>query len=475
VVRDSPSSERLEAQIAMTELRARLRLEALEPPLRSPRDRAGRFVNYSKTVTASPTAWREPSSEEEIARCVADAGASGQRLHVVGAGHSWSPIAAPDGIAVTLDRFTGIVQRNEGSVTVRAGTRLRDLNRLLAQSGEALPILGSIAQQSVAGAIATGTHGSSLTHGNLSSLVIGARLIAGDGSVREIGESDQRLNAVRVHLGALGAITELTLRTVPAFRLTETIDGVPVRTATARVEEIGRSAEYVKVWWLPHTPSALVLRYERTADAVTRHPSPGTERFIENWLVHRAVLPATSAWLRRRPAVVPRFNAIIGRTLVKPRRVGPSPLMLSTPDPALHYETEAAVPLAAGGEAFERTVRLIDRLGVRVNHLVELRYVGGDSGFMSPAYGGNTVQLGAYTALPGHRRAYFEAFWHEMRQLGARPHWGKELDHDAAQIRSLYPMTDRFVAVRDALDPRHLFSNPFLERIFGSDEPNASG
>ena len=451
-----------------------LRLEGMEPRLRSSRHREGRFVNYAKTVTASPAAWREPSNEEEIARCVADAGALGERLHVIGAGHSFSPIAAPDGVAVTLDGFTGIVSREERAVRVRAGTRLRDLNRTLARTGESLPILGSVTQQSVAGAIGTGTHGSSLTHGNLSSLVLGARLITGDGSVLEIGENDERLDAVRVHLGALGVVTELTLRTVPAFRLAQTIEEVPVEGVRARVEEIGRSAEYVKVWWLPHTPMALVFRYERTSDAATRRPSLTTERFIENWIVHRAVLPAGTAWLRRRPGGVPRFNAIIGRTLVKPRRVGPSSPMLTTPDPALHYETEAAVPLAAGGEAFERTVKLIARLGVHVNHLVELRYVRGDTGWMSAAYGRDTVQLGAYTALPGHRRTYFDAFWQEMRQLGARPHWGKEMDHDAAEIHTLYPMADHFAALCGTLDPGQLFRNPFLDRVLGRDERNAA-
>jgi FAD/FMN-containing dehydrogenase len=337
----------------------------------------------------------------------------------------------------------------------------------LALNGEALPILGSISQQSVAGAVATGTHGSSLVHGNLSSLVLGARLISGEGSLVEIGPADERLDGVRVHLGALGAITEVTLRTEPAFDLVETAERVPVERVGTRVQEISGSAEYVKLWWVPHTPTALVLRYERTTDPMTRRPSPATERLIENWLMHRALVPAWFAWHRRRPEGVPRFNAFIDRSLGTKRRVGPSDLMFNTPDPALHYETEAAVPLAAGGEAFERTVALIERVGVRVNFIVELRYVKGDKGWMSPAYGGDVVQLGAYTALPGHRRAYFDAFWEEMRALGARPHWGKEMDHTGAEIRALYPMAKRFIALRDDLDPDRVFANPFLDRVLG--------
>jgi FAD/FMN-containing dehydrogenase len=443
-------------------------LEGAVPRPRSPRDRSGDFVNFAGTVRTSPTRWLTPQSEAELGECVAQAAESGGRIRVVGAGHSWSEIAAPEDVAVSLDRMSGVLAYDGGSVRVKAGTRLRDLNRDLAEHGRALPILGSISQQSVAGAIGTGTHGSSLVHGNLSSLVLGARAIAADGSTVAVGAGDERLDAFRVHLGALGAITEVTLRTVPAFGLAETSEQVPVERAAARVEEIGRSAEYVKVWWMPHTSNALVIRYERTTEPMTRRPSPATERFVENWLMHRGLLLPLLAVQRRRPGIVPFCNNVLGWTLAKPRRVGPSWLMLATPDPFVHYETEAAVPLAAGGEALERTVKLIDRVGVSVNFIVELRYVRGDGGWMSPAHGGDVVQLGAYTGIGGHRRAYFGEFWREMRPLGARPHWGKELDHGAPEIASLYPMADRFIALRDEIDPGRVYANRFLDRVLGA-------
>jgi FAD/FMN-containing dehydrogenase len=439
----------------------------LEPPLRSPRDRKGRFVNYARTVVVSPVSWRSPSTEEEVSECVAGAAASGRRVRVIGAGHSWSPIAAPEDLALSLGRLTGIIARGPDWVRVRSGTRIRDLNRVLAETGEALPILGSISEPSIGGAVATGTHGSSLRHGNLSSLVLGARLVTGDGSVLGITEDDERLDAVRVHLGALGAVTELTLRTTPSFRLAETVEQIPIDRVPGRVEELGRSAEYVKVWWMPHTAKALAFRYERTEDPGTRLPSPETQRAIENWLP-RVVLPPLFAWHEFRSDGVPHFNRVASWWLVKNRRVGPSTVMLSTPDPVRHHETEAAVPLTAGGEAFERTVRMIARLALRVNFILELRYVQGDTAWMSPAYGGDVVHLGACTAITGHRHAYFDAFWEEMRQLGGRPHWGKEMNHDVSEIRSLYPMAGRFLTLRDELDPQRLFRNRFLDRILGS-------
>jgi L-gulonolactone oxidase len=140
--------------------------------------------------------------------------------------------------------------------------------------------------------------------------------------------------------------------------------------------------------------------------------------------------------------------------------------MLSTPMPLHHRETEAAVPIASAGEAFAATVELIEREAHLVNFLVEVRFVRGDAGWLSPAHGGDVCQLGAYAAqLPPPRiDDYFAAFWRAMTKLGARPHWGKEMLHGADELRPLYPRFAEFVALRDRLDPRRVFGNAFLER-----------
>ena len=427
------------------------------------------FVNWSGTVKARPSAWHAPGSEDEIAALVRDAAREKKRVRVVGAGHSWSPIAAPDDIAVTLDRWSGLIDVDEsaGTANFRAGTRLREINALLASRGLAMPILGSIAEQSIAGAIATGTHGSSLVHGNLSSLVTSLRLIDSAGSICDLAPGDPRLDGARVHLGALGAVTRVTVRVVPAFRLVERISRIPISAVAGELETIARSAEYVKVWWLPHTDHAFVHRYERTEDPPSRRPSPETDRFIDEHIVQGAILPKMFALHARWPSLIPPWNRFASRLIPKPRRVGVSHLLLSTPMPALHRETEAAIPLARGGEAFDRTVALVERERVRVNFILECRFVRGDGTWMSPANGGDTVQLGAYMSETRETDRYFEAFWREMRAIGGRPHWGKELDHDADEVRSLWPEAARFLALRDALDPARTFGGTFHTRILG--------
>ena len=432
-----------------------------------PRDRRGRFVNWAGTVASVPHAWEEPRDEDEVARVVAGAAQRGQRVKVVGAGHSWSAIAAPDQIAMTLDRVRGIVREGDGTVTVRAGTRLRDLNAALAARGLALPIVGSIAQQAIAGAVATGTHGSSLVHGNLSSLVEGVKLVDGRGQVVVIDRKDERLDGARVHLGALGALTELTLRVEPAFRLAESVETMKIAEACARAEEIARSAEYVKIWWLPHTPRALIYRYERTREPAT--PRVALNRWLDETIVHRTILPRALALHALRPQMIPRWNrVVVGAYEKAKRRVAPSPLCLSTPMPALHRETEAAVPLARTGEAMAALVRLVDDARVRVNFIAEIRFVRGDAAWMSPAYGGDVAQLGAYMGETPETDRYFDAFWRAMRAIGARPHWGKEMAHARGEIAQAFPRFDRFVALRDELDPQRTFSSPFVARVLGA-------
>lgn len=433
---------------------------------RPPALRDGSFANWARTEKSSPAQWVLPETEDEVASVVRRAHASGHRVRCVGAGHSFNALAAPHDIAVSLDNLRGIVAQDGSTVTVLAGTRLRDLSAALAVRGLALPILGSVADQSIAGAVATGTHGSSLDHPNLAALVTGMRLVDGTGTVIDV-EDDDDLDAARVHLGALGIVTRLRVRVVPAFHLHEHIEWLPVAEVADAIPEISGGCEYSKVWWMPHTPNALVFRYERVPArrfALTVH----IDRFFDEKILHRVLLPGVFAAHRRMPALVPTWNRLAGRTLHKPGRTGPSSMLFSTPMPVRHTETEAALPMADGGKAWDGAVQAVEEAGVHVNFITELRFVKGDNGWMSPAYGGDVAQLGAYTGVLGDREPYFQEFWRHMRLLGARPHWGKELDHTSDELRPLYPRFDDFLALRDQRDPDRVFSSPFLEQVLGA-------
>lgn len=432
---------------------------------RPPRDRRDRFRSYSRVVTTPPLTWHEPTTEEQVARVVR----SSPRLKVVGAGHSFSAVAAPEQHAMTLDRLPAALRLDPDArlVTLGAGTRLRDLSSALLAQGWALPVVGSIQAQSVAGAIATGTHGSSLQHGNLASLVHALRLVDGRGQVVELGPEDPRLAGARVHLGALGVVTQVTMRVEPAFRLRQEVEHVPVLEVD--VEQVGRSAEYAKVWWLPGASRAQVVRSTRTEEPPTRRPSTRTLRWVDDNVMHRGLFPPLVAVQHRRPQWVPGINERLHRSYLGPRvQVAQSSLVLTTPMPLRHRETEAAVPLHQAQEAYERVVSLVRAERLAADFPLEVRFVRGDDGWLSPAYGADTCQIGAYCTDGPHRERYFTGFWEALQGLHARPHWGKELHQEGPQIAACYPAYQDFLDLRDALDPERVFDNAFLRQVLSA-------
>ena len=429
-----------------------------------------RFTNWAGTVTSTPSVWHRPTTEDEIVRIVARCAADRRTLRVVGSAHSFSAIAAPDDEAMSLERLQGAVtiDRARGEVTVPGGMALRDATAHLARAGLSLPVVGSILAQTVAGAIATATHGSSLVHGNLATLVMSLRIVTGTGEVVTIDGDDELLAGARVHLGALGVVTSVTLRTKPASLLRQTIEHVPVGLVADRLGEIATSADWVKVWWLAHAPTAQVVRYQTTTDSLTRRPTARTQRWVDERVMHRFVFPAMVALQHRRPTVTAPLNTRLSRIyLGAASQVGPDMLMLNTPMPLRHRETEAAVPMTAAGEALKRVLDLFRDGRPAVNFPLEVRFVRGDDGWLSPAYGADTCQIGAYTTNGPDCSPYFDSFWAALRPMNARPHWGKELDHSYAELRALYPRFDDFTALRARWDPQQVFAGGLQRRLLG--------
>jgi FAD/FMN-containing dehydrogenase len=422
------------------------------------------FVTWSRVVRTAPVEWHAPATEDELKELVR----SSRRVKVVGSGHSVSAVAAPEERAVRLHRMAGVVRLDGEArlVTVRGGTRLRDVTAALLAHGWTLPIVGSIQAQTVAGAIATGTHGSSLVHGNLATLVEAMRLVDGRGRTVKLDRDDPRLDGARVHLGALGAVTEVVMRVEPAFLLRQEVEHVPVREVD--VVAAARSGEYAKVWWLPGTTHAQVVRYTRTEEALTRRPSAKTLRWVDDNVMHRALFPLLVRGQHRFPRSTPGTNQRLMRRYLGPAlQVAQSSLLLNTPMPMRHRETEASVPLDQAQEAYARVVDLVLDERLAANFPLEVRFVRGDRGWLSPAYGAGACQIGAYTTDGPDRERYFAGFWERMAGLDARPHWGKELHHTAEQLAPLYHRFADFLELRDELDPERVFDNAFLRQVLG--------
>lgn len=440
--------------------------------------------NWSGVHRWRPHAYEEPSSEEQVAHLLGRAGEEGRTVKVVGGGHSWSDIAATDGYTLRLDRMNRVleVDVDRAVVTVEAGMRLRELNEHLAVRGLAMPILGSISEQSIAGAIATGTHGSGVGFGSLSAAVRALRLVTARGEVLDVDGSDPELfAAARLHLGCLGVVTRVTLQCEPAFRLRERVALVRFDEALTRLDELVHAGEHVKLWWLPHTDLVRVSTLDRTQDPLTE---PGsvmrTAQSLAGLIARRRVdLPAVldaavndrvltglMALSRRRPGLTRRINGAIGAAYFKDSvRVGRSDRVFNLVMPPVHREMEYGIDIAESAAALRELRALIERERLQVNFVVEARFVAADDILMSGAYGRTSCQLGAYIGECGSRAAYFRGFEALCLARGGRPHWGKEFGCDAAAVRAVFPGYDRFAATRQRLDPDGLFVNAFVRRI----------
>jgi L-gulono-1,4-lactone dehydrogenase len=183
-------------------------------------------------------------------------------------------------------------------------------------------------------------------------------------------------------------------------------------------------------------------------------------------VMHRFVFPAMVALQHRRPTVTAQLNTRLSSVyLGAASQVGNDMLMLNTPMPMRHRETEAAVPMTAAGDAVKRVLDIFRDGRPAVNFPLEIRFVRGDDTWLSPAYGADTCQIGAYTTDGPDCSTYFDAFWAAMRPMNARPHWGKELDHTYAELRPLYPRCDDFTALRANWDPQRVFAGGIQDRL----------
>ena len=179
------------------------------------------WTNWSGLVTAHPTQSLTPRTTAEVVEAVIAARGAGQTVKMVGTGHSFTSIGAPEGIMLRPDRLAGItvVDRDAMTVTALAGTPLHVLNAGLESLGLSLHNMGDIAEQTLAGATSTGTHGTGGTVASLSAQVAGLELVTGDGTVLTADEQEhpEVLAVARLGLGALGIVTSLTFRVEPLF------------------------------------------------------------------------------------------------------------------------------------------------------------------------------------------------------------------------------------------------------------------
>jgi len=424
------------------------------------------WTNWAGTQRCVPVAIERPKSRREVAAAVVRAAEAGRTVRVAGSGHSFSPAVPTDGSLLHLGRLDRVLDADpaSGLVRVEAGITLAALNRALQARGLALPNLGDVDAQTLAGALATATHGTGARLGNLSAGVEAIELVLGDGSARTLTTDDgDLLRAARVGLGSLGVVTAVTVRCVPAFRLRGIDRTLALEEVLDSLDERADAHDHFEFWTFPHSPLALTRTNDRT-DAPVRAPGPA-RAWVHDVVLDNYALLALMRTARRFPRAIPRINRLAASAASGRERVDWSHRIFASPRLVRFDELEHAIPREHAADAVRGCRTILERHPV--SFPVELRFAAADDALLSPAHGRAT----AYVAVHVFEGMDAEAPFREVERLlagwGGRPHWGKRSFLSARELVLRYPRWEAFAAARAELDPEGRFENAWARRVLG--------
>ena len=400
---------------------------------------------------------------------IAAAAAAGEKVRVAGSGHSFTETALSDGTLIQLEGLGGVLDadRDSGLVRVGGGTVLADLNEELARLGLAMENLGDIDRQTIAGAISTGTHGTGAKLRNISAQVEGIELVLGDGSVRHLRPTTdpELLRAARVGVGALGAISAVTLRCVPAFDLLRVDAPHPREEVLDGFQQRAEEHDHFELFTFPYSDLALVLERNRL-DGPPR-PRGRMAAYLNDIVLENWALEALAATGKAIPRLIPALSRLAGRLASGSRPSDRSDRIFVNERRVRFTEMEYALPREHGPEAARRVIEWVRANRYPVFFPIEMRVSAGDDAMLSPAHERETAYVAVHQYRGMEWRAYFEAVEEIMNDYGARPHWGKRHFQTAATLAPRYPAWGEFQRARDTLDPNRVFANEYANRVLG--------
>jgi FAD-linked oxidoreductase len=411
-----------------------------------------------------------PSSTREVASIVREAAGAGLKVKAVGSGHSFTPAAVTDGVQIRLDHLSRprSADKRSGLVTVDAGMGLRRLNELLAEQGLALTNLGDVQEQTVSGAIGTGTHGTGRLSASIAAQVAGLEIVLADGSIVACSatERPELFEAARIGIGAIGVITAVTLRTEPAFLLAAREEPIKLEAALESFDDLWRENEHFEFWWFPHTKGALLKRNNRSAGPAA--PLSRGREWFEDEFLSNTFFSGMLKTGRSAPRAVPTINRFATRALSARSYTDRSDKVFTSTRRFKFLEMEYALPRQAAVSALREVLRMIESARLRISLPIEVRTAPSDDLWLSTAHGRDTAYLAFHVHEGVSHTEYFENAEAIMIAYDGRPHWGKLHTREHEYLASTYPRFEDFLAVRDKADPQRVFGNEYTKRIFGA-------
>jgi len=409
------------------------------------------LTNWAGNITYTPKELHRPHSLDALRALVAESAS----VRVLGSGHSFNEIAEPggEGVLLSLTALPQEIDVDTAARTVRVGggVRYAELARVVHGRGLALHNMASLPHISVAGSVATGTHGSGVGNGSLAAPVREVELVTADGSTVTIARGDERFDGAVTALGALGVVTALTIDLEPDFEVEQYVftelplDGLDFETVAAAAYSVSlftdwRGPGFRQVWLKRRTDQAPADFPWAAPATEAMHPVPGmpgtncTEQF-----------GVPGPWHER----LPHFRAEF------------------TPSSGEELQSEYLLPRPYALDAL-RSLDAIRDVVAPVLQTCEVRTIAADAQWLSPAHGRDSVAFhftwvaDTDVVLPVVRRVESA-----LNPFGPRPHWGKVYAVPAEVVRGRYPRLEDFQVLAAALDPSAKFTNAFVREALG--------
>ena len=429
----------------------------------------GKWSNWSGGVSCRPHAIVAPRDEVELAAAVRKAEGV---VRVPGTGHSFTPLNATNGTLIDLKAFNGLqgFDPERQVATIAAAMPLWEIGPLLFPTGYGLKNMADIDRQTLAGAVATGTHGTGITLGSFSADVAGFRLVKADGEVIDCSanENAEIFAAGRVSLGTFGVMTEIAMNVRPVFKLVKKEFSHSIGELFRQLDGLVAANRHFKFFWFPYSDTAVCKSLNET-EANARAPrsaeklrARGERTSIEDY-----VFAGFNDALPRAPFLMKPIHRLFSRLMPGRQHVRWSHEILPSPRTVRFNEMEYAVPYEKGPDVLREIVETIRKQQIKTGFPVEYRTVAADDVWLSPFYRRKSATIAVHQYFRTDTTALFEACEAVFRRYDGRPHWGTRHTQTARELADLYPQYEAFRALRAKLDPAGKFLNEHLHSLFG--------
>ena len=426
------------------------------------------WTNWAGNVTAGPEYYHAPKDLQEIQELVDSCRIRGASLRVTGAGHSFSAVAQPDNDSMTLDHLRGLISYDAEAMEARlwAGTYLYEAAPLLETVGMGFENMGDVQVQTIAGAISTGTHGTGITLGSLSNQIVAWTWIDGMGTINYHRRGNDDLSkALSLSLGLLGVLVDVTLKTIPLYSLRVERTRRTFSDALSEWPSDLQSNRHMEWFYFPGT-TAVQVKKTNIVPLVRQSKQSKAVDVMKTGLIETAAFKVISEICRIKPSLSRKMTALSASSIPTGVKEGIYHEVLPSPRLVKFTETEYALPLPLFEEVIEEIHHFMLAHPFYVHFPIECRVTAGEDAFLSPTQGEATVFLAFHMYKGMDEQPYFKWVRKLMDRYGGRPHFGKVNNLTADKIKELYPDFKRFMAIKEACDPREVFMSDYMRQLF---------